>query len=1268
MVIIKRIIFYAFLLCFWGAGMAQTQPRLVLPIGHIENVETATFSPDGKRIVTASGDHTARIWDAESGQLLHALQGHIDNVETATFSPDGKRIVTASGDHTARIWHAESGFCLDTLQGHTRNVNTATFSPDGKRIVTASWDSTARIWDAESGLCLDTLQGHVDNVETATFSPDGNRIVTASWDNTARIWDAESGQLQHTLQGHTDGVKTATFSPDGKRIVTASRDSTARIWDAESGKCLNTLEGHTVFVYAATFSPDGKRIVTASDDGTARIWDAESGLCLDTLQGHTRYVNTATFSPDGKRIVTASRDSTARIWDAESGQLQHTLQGHTDRVKTATFSPDGKRIVTASRDSTARIWDAESGKCLNTLEGHTVFVYAATFSPDGKRIVTTSFDWTARIWDAESGQLLHTLQGHTSWIITATFSPDGKRIVTVSGNKARIWDAENGQLLHTLEKTIWVETATFSPDSKRIVTASYERKARIWDAESGELQHTLHGHTDFVETATFSPDGKRIVTASDDGTARIWDAESGLCLDTLQGHTRYVNTATFSPDGKRIVTASEDSTARIWDAESGLCLDTLQGHIDNVETATFSPDGKRIVTASSDRTARIWDAENGHCLDTLQGHTRGVNTATFSPDGKRIVTTSFDWTARIWDAESVKCLNTLEGHTVFVYTATFSPDGKTITTTGLDHKTILWDAATGKPLYTRLQLTGDDWLVYDEDYRFDGTEGAIEKLYFVCGLEIIELSQVKQSLRVRNLVKKIMEKEDLSSFPKLSDLNICGQFPQIEQMDRSNPFVYEIEKRKADILQIEVYIDKKRVHTMNPATLPWKNNKAMLVLDSTFLKQHLSPGVENQIKVQAIAKFDGFSLPSRGTAVPIGDNRPQKKPILYGVFVGLNEYQDPKLGLRFPVNDALAISNIVGEAGISMFGKENVKLYNVVSNSDEQIKPYRYGSPNRQTIKNALKEIAAVAEPQDVLFIFLAGHGTMGKDEKKRFTFLTAEATSNQSIGIETDTLFSWIATDGPFQLKAKKAILVIDACNSGQLLNNIAVRATDEIERQKQLDLLADQTGTFILTASAPNKEAYELPEYEHGLLTYSLLRVLKQNDRIYEYDEKDYVNMNKWFYETCKDLGSLTEELGLKQEATPSGTGNFSILKVDPEVKKGIQLAEEKTQIYFESSAFDEKQKRPDSKLMLNLRQRFKADPEAKKCIYLMDKLRGDAVSLFITYSVKGKNIKCTLSFTRNDEKVAVETLKGNIGEWPKLYDDIILLLKKKYCVVVN
>ena len=629
---------------FLVAQAVRASDGELLEVHHDIAARNPRFSPDGTKIITASFDRTAKIWDARTGQLLKTLP-HRDTVLRASFSPDGKTALTASFDQTAVLWDVATGAPLLTLH-HDGALWCGMFSPDGTLALTAGTDDTVSVWELPSGKLRFRVHGGGAGFSACAFAPDGSVIAAGDNKGTTRLWDASSGQLLHVLAGHDKIVHALQFAPDGARLVTASHDGNAIVWDRATGQQLHVLP-HQGRVQWAEFSPDGKLVVTASDDRLAVLWDAVTGAKVRTLSGHAAGVTHAAFSPDGSYVVTTASDASAWLWYVATGYVVARWRGHRDVVTDVAFDPAGRRAVTAGDDGAAIVWKVQPQDQIIWLLGHRDHVLTAEFSPDGKQVVTSSNDGTARVWDAADGRELHQLLGHTGPVTAARFSPDGSMIAT-SGEDGtvRLWDARDpasGRVLPGASAR--VQAIAWAPDSTELVAASDDGFIRSWNARSGGLVFAIRGHGGYrVWSVAFVPSGDRLITTGDDLTIRLWDRKGNPVRELHDAENPFATMV--DPTGTRVLSVVSRQTVKIWDLATGTKMRELVGHLGLVINAVWNADGTMAVTSSVDGTARIWNTETGETLAIIP-HTAELEYASYSPDGTRVVIADDDNRAAI---------------------------------------------------------------------------------------------------------------------------------------------------------------------------------------------------------------------------------------------------------------------------------------------------------------------------------------------------------------------------------------------------------------------------------------------------------------------------------------------------------------------------------------------------------------------------------------------------------------------------------------------
>jgi WD40 repeat protein/tetratricopeptide (TPR) repeat protein len=328
-----------------SSAQIPPSPTHALPETFSE-ITVARFNPTRPWLAIAGQTGIAQVWDLQTGQAVSPPLVHDGMVNHLEFSPDGNRLVTASTDHFARIWEITSGKILREIK-HTESVNYATFCSDGKQVATATLTAPAMF--------------RVNRPEHWAFDSRQRTALTANWCQ-AQLWDAASGKAATPARKLGTWVSHIAFSPDGSKAVTACspRALTANetaIIEMRTGRRLPQQIPNGGGIIYSMFSPDGKYMATTSWDHTARVWDSTTGLAVSPWLIHTKSVHFAAFSPDSRLIVTASDDCSARVWNATTGEPVSPPFKHRTPVYRAFFSPDGRSLLTASVDGEVHVWE-----------------------------------------------------------------------------------------------------------------------------------------------------------------------------------------------------------------------------------------------------------------------------------------------------------------------------------------------------------------------------------------------------------------------------------------------------------------------------------------------------------------------------------------------------------------------------------------------------------------------------------------------------------------------------------------------------------------------------------------------------------------------------------------------------------------------------------------------------------------------------------------------------------------------------------------------
>lgn len=244
------------------------------------------FSPDGTTLATGLQDGAVVLGKVDGEGVTRVFGGHADWITSVAFSPDGRLLATGSGHARdgeepwrcatgeVRLWDVETGQVVHVLEGDTDFVGNLHFSPDGTTLVSESWDGTVNLWQVEQGTLRRTFEPTAAvfrGGSIAAFSPDSAQVAVGMDVGTIDVWRQEDQALVSSLEGHGGAILSTAFSPDSSLVASSFVGNSVVLWRTSGGSIFYTQQ-YTGQIWSLAFSPDGKFLASSSWDGTTRLW------------------------------------------------------------------------------------------------------------------------------------------------------------------------------------------------------------------------------------------------------------------------------------------------------------------------------------------------------------------------------------------------------------------------------------------------------------------------------------------------------------------------------------------------------------------------------------------------------------------------------------------------------------------------------------------------------------------------------------------------------------------------------------------------------------------------------------------------------------------------------------------------------------------------------------------------------------------------------------------------------------------------------------
>ncbi|XP_060615615.2 striatin-3 isoform X3 [Anolis sagrei] len=359
----------------------------VLGLGDLADLTVANDA-DYSYDLPANKDAFRKTWNPK-----YTLRSHFDGVRALAFHPVEPVLVTASEDHTLKLWNlqktvpAKKSASLDvepiyTFRAHIGPVLSLAISCNGEQCFSGGIDATIQWWNMPSP--------NVDPYDTY-----------------------EPNVLAGTLIGHTDAVWGLAYSGIKNHLLSCSADGSIRLWSPpEKVPCICTYNGNREYGIPTSvdfIGCDPAHMVTSFSTGSTVIYDLETSQSLVMLSSQTdsglqvnNHINRVVSHPTLPVTITAHEDRHIKFFDNKTGKMIHSMVAHLDAVTSLAVDPNGIYLMSGSHDCSIRLWNLDSKTCVQEITAHRKkldeSIYDVAFHPSKAYIASAGADALAKVF------------------------------------------------------------------------------------------------------------------------------------------------------------------------------------------------------------------------------------------------------------------------------------------------------------------------------------------------------------------------------------------------------------------------------------------------------------------------------------------------------------------------------------------------------------------------------------------------------------------------------------------------------------------------------------------------------------------------------------------------------------------------------------------------------------------------------------------------------------------------------------------------------